>query len=240
MLPSKTSLMRHGKKVEAVAQILCPVESYSNSNIGEGFKFNFKKSVKLLYEAHKMLETATVRPVEISSSIDGATLTKSLGVVAAGMKLIDISCKDPLSNEHVNMPLQDKCLVQSRENCFPLQTSLAKDASETHNNFESFFNFMADLSTDVSTDENERPINKIYPEMFPCKLSSTADMVGHNKGVKKGGGCYSTDFSCVHCDETRDMCYKPKDALCGKICQQHHSNREQWFCYHKPMVNEKT
>ena len=77
---------------------------------------------------------------------------------------------------------------------------------------------MADLSTDISTEENKSPINNIYSELFLYKLFSTADIVGHNKGVKKGSSYHSTNFFCIYCDETRDMSYKPKDTLCSKIC----------------------
>ena len=117
--------------------------------------------------------------------MDGATLTRSMGIVAAGVKLIDVSVVDPVSGEFCNIPTSTNCLIQSRERCFPLKITLAKDCSETYEVFSEFYQFMADLSTDCSTEEDEKPKNKVYPESHPCQLSSTADMVGHNKATKK-------------------------------------------------------
>ena len=48
---------------------------------------------------HDLLHASSERQAELSSSIDGATLTRSLGFVAAGVRLIDVGCKYPVSKE---------------------------------------------------------------------------------------------------------------------------------------------
>ena len=85
-----------------------------NSSIGEGLKFCFKSTVKFFLKAHEPHDAAATRPIEILSSIDGATLTRSLGTVAAGVKLIDVACKDPMTGECVDTSSSNTCLVQSR------------------------------------------------------------------------------------------------------------------------------
>ena len=44
---------------------------------------------------------------------------------------------------------------------------------------------MADAATDDSEISTDHPMNKIYLCLHPFELSSTTDMVSHNKGTKK-------------------------------------------------------
>ena len=70
---------------------------------------------------------------------------------------------------------------------------LAKDSSETHNNFTEFFKLMADLSTDILENDDDRQIN-FFTDLYLYKLLSTRDMIRHNKSLKKGGGSYNTNY----------------------------------------------
>ena len=62
----------------------------------------FKSTVKLLFQAHKILNVSSKRHVEISTSTDSTILTSSLVVVDTGTKLINISCADPISADHAS------------------------------------------------------------------------------------------------------------------------------------------
>ena len=188
MLPSRITLQRHARKVELIANNLCPIQCYEDGNeFGEGFRFDFEKTTKLLLKARDLIGIAATRKVELSSSIDGATLTKSLGFVAAGVKLIDIACKHPITKECVNVPAAESCLTQSKERCFPYEIVIAKDNTNTYRTFEQFFTFMGDAASDGEVDENGVCRNKTHPEFLPFNLSSTGDMVGHNKCLKREG-----------------------------------------------------
>ena len=104
-----------------------------------------------LFESHNLLQPATNREIEVSSSMDGATLTKSLSFIGAGIKLIDIATKDPVTKEFINIPTSNKtCKVQSRERCFPVEVLLSKDKKETYDIFQDFFTFMGNMATDES------------------------------------------------------------------------------------------
>ena len=138
-----------------------------------------------MFKAHKILEAATKWSEDISSSIYGATLTKSLSIVAAGVKLIDVSCIKLETGEFCNITLSNKCLVQTFKRCFTLEIILAKDTSEIYGNFTDFFQYMADVTTDVSEEHNTRQVNKIYSLLYPFTLSSTGDIAGHNKATKR-------------------------------------------------------
>ena len=85
---------------------------------------------------------------------------------------------------------------------------------------------MADAATDDSDISTDSPMNKIYQDLHLFELSSTTDMVGHNKGIKKGGGSHITQCFCICCDENRCKCYMPRPEVCSKICEELHNNRD--------------
>ena len=47
------------------------------------------------------------------------------------------------------------------------------------------FIFIGDIATEVSTGDDKKYINKMYLTLYPFKLSSTLDVVGSNKGLKR-------------------------------------------------------
>jgi len=112
-------------------------------------------------------------------------LTKSLGIIVAGIELIDVSCTDPVTGDLANVPAMDNCTSQSKDRCFPLEVILAKDKTEVCKTFTCFFKFMGNVSTDTSSKDSDKPINKIHPDAMSFTLSSITDLVGHCKFLKK-------------------------------------------------------
>ena len=80
--------------------------------MGKGFKFDFEKTTKSLLKNHDLLYAPGERQVELSSSIDEATLIRSLGLVVAVVELIDTGYEDHVSKEHVKLTTMYSCLVQ--------------------------------------------------------------------------------------------------------------------------------
>ena len=101
------------KKIKRVGAKLYPMKLYLANRIGEGFRFCFKSTIYLLFQAHDLLGAAAMQLIEILSSIDSTILKQSLGIVATGIKLMDIRCKDPKTSEFTNMPTLKLCLVQT-------------------------------------------------------------------------------------------------------------------------------
>ena len=89
------------------------------------------KNTKLLLKTHDSIGIAATRKVELSLSIDGATLTKSLGFVAAGVKSIDIACKYPIAKECVNVPAAEFYHIQRKERCFLYEIIITKNKTNT-------------------------------------------------------------------------------------------------------------
>ena len=120
IVPSKGQIQKRVDKVKRAGNELCPNQAASNASVDESFRFCFKPSVKLLFKAHGVLDAAAERLVEMPSSAGSFTLIRSLGIVSAVLKLIDVACVDPVIGDHVSMLFSSTCLSQSRERCFPL------------------------------------------------------------------------------------------------------------------------
>ena len=82
-------------------------------------------------------------------------LTKSLGYIAAGIKLINISYTDHNLKELINIPISSIYKVQSHKRYFPIELLLSVDKKETHETFNNFFIFIANIVTNVSENKEE-------------------------------------------------------------------------------------
>ena len=109
----RSLMQKYSNKVNKVSSVLYSIKLHSNALVGEGFCFCFKSATRLLLKAHTLLDTASARLIEMSSSIDRAALLRSLGITAAGAKLADASCVYIISSNHTNVPTTSKCFVQS-------------------------------------------------------------------------------------------------------------------------------
>ena len=69
---------------------------------GEGFQFDYFKTFETILKHHG-LWNITNRPLSLSGSIDGNTLTKSYNCVTAGVKMIDIGVICPITKKLINI-----------------------------------------------------------------------------------------------------------------------------------------
>lgn len=141
LLPSKSSILRVARKVEANADALCPFtmigrafDDSSNDEVGEGFEFDVLKTTKTLFEAFGLMEDAKHRSVELGLTSDCAQLTHTLSHVTAGLKFNDMGMRNPFTKQSMLLHDPDS-LVQSRNLCFPLRVVIAKDSKKTLNGF---------------------------------------------------------------------------------------------------------
>ena len=75
---------------------------------------------------------------------------------------------------------------------------------------------MAEISSDSNIEIESIAKNKSYLKLLPFGLSSTCDVVGHNKCMRRVE-VYLQHFFCVCCDENRTISYVPKPNLCTSI-----------------------
>jgi hypothetical protein len=106
ILPSKTNLYCAAKGIKAVADGIVPFARFSTPS-GEGIKFNVIHVVRLLIKADGLEEAAKHIPIEICSSADAATITKSVGALTQGLSMNDHGAISP----YTRRPL---CLIELR------------------------------------------------------------------------------------------------------------------------------
>ena len=110
-----------------------------------------------------MISAARNHVLEISSSIDGTELARSLGFVVASVMLTCVCFKCTISKEHVSVPSMKTFLVQSKDRCFPFELAIAKETTKNFTAFEEFFNFMGEIETGKSNNENNKPVSTVSP-----------------------------------------------------------------------------
>jgi hypothetical protein len=155
IIPSKSTILRSARKVEAAAAPFCPFtmigrtfrdeesvlpanDSDADNEIGEGFEFDAIKVTKTLFEAFGLAGVSKRRPVELGLASDGAQLTNTISHVAAGLKFNDMAMCDPITRSPLLLHSPDS-LVQSRNLCFPLHIVIAKDNKKTLEGFRSLY-----------------------------------------------------------------------------------------------------
>jgi hypothetical protein len=159
IIPSKSTILRSARKVEAAAAAFCPFkmigrtfrdeesnnaqvndhgDSDSDSNIGEGFEFNETIMTKTLFDSLGLTDVAKTRPVELALTSDGAQLTNNITQVSAGMKFHDMAVCDPITKELLCFHDPDS-LVQSRNNSFISRMVIGHDNKKTNEGFRPLF-----------------------------------------------------------------------------------------------------
>lgn len=228
IIPSTGSLQYYAKKVEVLGNNICPFKMIS-TQFGEGIQFDYKSCMELLLRTHKIWDV-TDRTIEISGSIDGNTITKSVNCITAGFKMIDLGIVCPITGKVLNLTIDidnvdNGILTQSRDRCFPMKITIGQENKEGFINFEDFYEFLIDLT---SADVNGK--NKVYPHMLPFSISRCADHSAHQKATRKGGACKVKKLFCFCCTTTSDECFVPNTTNCAKYCS---NADEKWNCYHK-------
>ena len=145
----------------------------------------------------------------------------------AGLKINhDKSAVCPLRN----VPLfnGDLIKVQSRTTCFPLQIHLGKETEKMYELFAPMFNFFTKVGEEGLDGYQNFDIS------VECDLSATW------KGLKRGGGAKVHTYPCHCCGIKSDDLHHPTAAEpCSRWCEQLHSDKEGWQCYHHAIVTDE-
>jgi hypothetical protein len=229
-LPSKSSILRAARKVEASADALCPFNmigrayeeavTTNDADFGEGFEFDVVKTTMTLFEAFGLMTDAKHRSVELGLTSDGAQLTHTLSHVCAGLKFNDIGMRNPFTKQPMLLHEPDS-LVQSRNLCFPLRVVIAKDSKKTLEGFRSLYNKFN--SGEVSTSLGCCPIKMSYP----------GDMKLQWGALDKGGAAKVKEQFCYVCSCTSSSLHTPQDASKCDLCKDKDGqHNETQRCYH--------
>ncbi|KAI2505217.1 hypothetical protein MHU86_9213 [Fragilaria crotonensis] len=143
MIPSKSELKRMAGVVEWFAREHCPFELQQTKK-GESVQFNYGKAMLCITQAFHLDTIGKLRSLSIASSIDGASLSKNLSVIAGGIKITDRAARCPITCRPL---LDNPCTMsaQSRNLCIPLKIMMGRETKETFVEFGSLSSFLTIL-----------------------------------------------------------------------------------------------
>ena len=110
-----------------------------DTTFGKCIKFNVVKAVCTVCDAFDLTEAGKYCSLSFAITIDGAQLVKGLTVMIAGLKVMDIAARLPISGKHLVNGCFDN--VQSWNLCIPLMIALAQEIMEVNEVFEDMFSF---------------------------------------------------------------------------------------------------
>ena len=148
IIPSKSDLKRMAASVEWYARKYCPF-SLKILSKGKAIEFDYAQTMHCITRAFHLDEIGKVRSLSVASSIDGASLSKNLSMIAGGIKIIDQAARCPLTRR----PLLDNpatMSAQSRNLCIPLKIMMGRETKETFTEFRTLFSFLDDLSNEAT------------------------------------------------------------------------------------------
>ena len=240
IIPSKSTILRSARMVEAAAENHCPfsmigrsfrdadtTEDDGDDDFGEGFEFDAVKLTSTLLDAFGLTGEAKHRPIELALTSDGAQLTNTLSHVAAGLKFNDMAMRDPMTKSPLLLHGPDS-LVQSRNLCFPLRIVIAKDNKATLDGFRPLYNQFK--SGEVAT----------ALQCLPFILSFPADMKLQWGALGIGGAAKVKENFCYVCPCRSSTLHVPRDNSSCDICMSSsragNDNHTTSVCYHYPFM----
>jgi len=153
--------------------------------------FEYHQYTEFILEKYGLLEVIndpdTTVPVNVAVTFDGGSVSRFLGHVTGGYKLVDKISKHPKTKVALfGESGHEK--MQSHVHCFPIKIALAKDTKELYKvEFNDFFLFLR-----VYKQEKGFRIKFLFPQ----DMSSIWKMTG------RGGTAKVKTFSCYCCTVT--------------------------------------
>jgi hypothetical protein len=223
MIPSKTEIKRMAARVEWFGRGHCPF-NLKRSVQGEAVEFEYGKAMVCITKAFQLDDIGKSRSLSVASSIDGASLSKNLSVVAGGVKVTDRAARCPLTSR---LLLENPCTMsaQSRSLCIPFKILMGRETKESFGEFCSFFQFFDDLS-------QEGTIPELLQDFKPFNCMTNCDLSAQWKGLCKGGAAKVHTLPCTCCATESDELAKPNLRACTRWCHEHSLNPD-WMCFHK-------
>ena len=228
MIPSKSEVKRMAGVVEWYAQEQFPFRLQQTIK-GESIQFDYAKAMLCVAKAFHLDIIGKSRSLSVASSIDGASLSKNLSIIAGGIKVIDRGARCPVTNRPL---LDNPCTMsaQSRNLCIILKLMMGRETKETFADFGSMFKFLDSLS-----DAASMPVE--LEGFLPFSCMTNCDLSAQWKGLRKGGAAKVHTLPCTGCATESDLLATPNARPCARWCTEHSAADPEWMCYHKPMAS---
>jgi hypothetical protein len=170
--------------------------------------------------------------LSVATSIDGASLSKNLSIVAGGIKVTNCAAQCPLTNQ---LFLENPCTMsaQSWRLCIPFKILMGRETKESFCMFRMLFQFFDDLS-------DEQTISDSFHGFKPFECMTNCDLSAQWKGLCKGGGAAKVHtLPCTCCATESNQLAEPNLRACTRWCHEHSFNPD-WVCFHKPIATPET
>ena len=226
MIPSKSEIKRMAGMIEWTARPMWPFV-IKQTSMGESVEFDYAKTTLCMLQAFQLDTVRKRRSLSVASSIDGASLSKNLSIIAGDIKVTDQAARCPITSK----PLLDNpktMKAQSRNLCIPLKIMMGWETSKTFEEFGSLFQFFDSLS-EAST------ISVEMTGFEPFQCMTNCDLWAQWKGLRKGGAAKVHTLPCTGCATESDGLAMPNASLCTRWCSERLDD-EDWMCFHKPMA----
>jgi hypothetical protein len=227
MIPSKSEIKRMAGMVEWFARPLCPY-TLKLTSMGEAVEFDYGKTMCCIFRAFHLDEIGKRRSLSVASSIDGASLSKNLSIIAGGIKITDRAALCPLTKK----PLLDNpttMKAQSRNLCIPLKIMMGRETKDTFTEFATLFQFLDNFS-----EAETLPVE--MAGFVPFSTMTNCDLSAQWKGLCKGGAAKVHTLPCTGCATESDNLATPNACLCARWCYEQSVLDSEWKCFHKPMA----
>jgi hypothetical protein len=191
IIPSTSAIQRAGCIVDQYANAVVPFTTYPLEDGSECIMFNPEHVVPRLYKAYGLTKTATMRPICIDQSIDGAQITNNNSITVYGVKMVDSAAKYPTTGVMLFGSTDETC-VKSRNHCYPLKVALSRESEALFEQFQGNIIGFKELT------QKNLGIFQPVESAMDCDLAATWRL------LHMGGAYRNKNFGCHLCDERRD------------------------------------
>ncbi len=232
ILPSTASIQRAAEVVDKVAKELVPFKESVLEDGSEVCEFNVPAVIALMIKAFGLEGASKKRRIRINQASDGAKLTNNLHHTTFGVKMIDYGARDPHTKQLI-YGSKNASTIQSRDYCFPLNIIMAK---ETNGIMDQFRDCIQEVKNLTEEEYSRKHLNGAGPieSYFNADLSAQWKLLQKGYGVKRGDG-----HPCHICATQDRIIHNPNAVKCSRWCQELHSNKPEWKCFHTDFLDEK-
>ena len=236
ILPSRSRLQKFQVKMNKVGETVCPYEDDPTEQ-GEGFKFDPKKAIEVLFEGYGLTEIAKHESVILGVSVDGTNISKKIKTMVGGLKINAKQAICPITKlpffHDPRDPDADVAGMQSNMNCHPLAIYEGGETKHSFFRHKPQFDF-------VNSCRSAGP-NNPFPDWKPLTVSVELDMKGSWEGTLVGHGVkkFADTCPCQQCATISDELHVANPTHCSRWCQKLHSEKgPEWQCYHHDFISE--
>eukprot|EP00978_Attheya_sp_CCMP212_P029979 scaffold108720_cov40-Attheya_sp.AAC.1 len=213
LLPCSTDVDRCKKIVERFGKSVVPFK-YEQTKFGEGIRFDIEKAIRAIIGAYGLTRAAKVYRICMAQATDGFQVTKRTTLMMRGVKMQDAGGVCPITITGLPTISED-----------PKDTTAQKrkESMKLHRRMGLYLRDCGNPATNPLTG------------FMPLDIAVKSDLSGTWKLLEMGGPFKVSRLPCINCAILSDDCHKPHSTRCSQWCEQLHTDREGWKCYHHKM-----